>query len=66
MAAIATEQENIRRQKARLMGLISSLPEAESKSLADQFKEFGMGLEASLARFASRLGEIRELLETPE
>ncbi len=65
MATVATEQENVRRQQTRLMGLIRSSSN-ESTALAEQFKEFSMTLEASLARFASRLEEMRDLLDKAE
>ncbi len=67
MAAVASEQENIRRQQAQLMGLIGSLEsqlQEESQAISEQFTAFFMGLESSLTRFSSRLETIREILDT--
>ena len=66
MATVATEQENVRRQQTRLMGLIRGCNGGESTTIAEQFKEFSMNLEASLARFAARLEEMRDLLDQAE
>lgn len=66
MTAIATERENIRRQQCKLIGLLGSL-EIElghkDNSLAEQFREFAMGLEAGMSRFAAQLDAVKSLLE---
>ncbi len=66
MATVATEQESIRRQQARLAALSVGLERNESQSAAEQLKEVGMALEASLARVSSELEALRLLLDPAE
>jgi DNA-binding response OmpR family regulator len=66
MAAVASEQEDIRRQQTQLIALTvegGAGKQPDSRSRADLWQEFGMSLEASLSRQAARLEEIRRLLE---
>jgi DNA-binding response OmpR family regulator len=65
MTSLATEQEGLRRQQAQLLGLLRGLEQEigpRSRPIADGFREFTMGIEASLGRFAGRLAEIQKLL----
>ncbi|MBN2713368.1 MAG: response regulator [Planctomycetes bacterium] len=66
MTSVATERENIRRQQSHLLGLIGNVESklgTESLTVKEEFREFTMGLEASLSRFSERLEQIQELLD---
>lgn len=61
MTTIATEQESIRRHQSRLQNLVATV---EQQGLSEQFGEFGMAVEASLERLASRLDKFLKLVDS--
>ncbi len=64
MAAVATEKENLRRQQARLAGLLVGPMIAKvAPELTEGVREFGMSLEATLARIGHQLEQVRGVIE---
>ncbi len=66
LAALATEQESVKRQQRALETIIQGLPDEKAAELTQSIAKHGQSIEESMRRFSAQLEQIRTMLDNED